>query len=122
MAMRLGAADYLLKPIVNEELDDALRRAVQRHLLQVDHQLAQEPAEPAVSEQEEQGVFASQPEPREGWTPMPPAEAMKAPEKQILLAALEANGWNRGETAKQLDINRTTLYKKIRQYRLDEPA
>ena len=53
---------------------------------------------------------------------MPLSEAMKAPEREILLAALEANGWNRGETAKQLDINRTTLYKKIRQHRLDEPA
>ncbi|MFA9479397.1 sigma-54-dependent transcriptional regulator [Phycisphaerales bacterium AB-hyl4] len=57
-----------------------------------------------------------------GWTPTPLAEAMEAPERQILLAALEANEWNRQETAKQLDINRTTLYKKIRHYRLDEPG
>ena len=47
---------------------------------------------------------------------------MKAPERRILLSALQANDWNRGETAKQLDINRTTLYKKIRLHRLDEPA
>lgn len=57
-----------------------------------------------------------------GWIPTPLSEAMQEPEKQILLAALEANDWNRQETAKQLDINRTTLYKKIRQYRLDEPG
>ena len=57
-----------------------------------------------------------------GWVPTPLAQAMQEPEKQILLAALEANGWNRQETAKQLDINRTTLYKKIRQYKLDEPG
>lgn len=56
------------------------------------------------------------------WTPMPLAEAMQEPERRILLAALEANNWNRQETSKQLDINRTTLYKKIKQYGLDEPA
>ncbi|MEM9415511.1 MAG: sigma-54 dependent transcriptional regulator [Planctomycetota bacterium] len=57
-----------------------------------------------------------------GWTPTPLADALKEPERQILRAALEANAWNRQETARQLDINRTTLYKKIKQYRLDEPG
>ncbi len=56
-----------------------------------------------------------------GWTPTPLEEALKHCEKQVLVAALEANGWNRSETARQLDINRVTLYKKIRAYRLDEP-
>lgn len=57
-----------------------------------------------------------------GWTPMPLEEAMKSPERQILLAALDANDWNRQKTAQQLDINRTTLYKKIKQFHLDQPA
>ena len=57
-----------------------------------------------------------------GWTPMPLDEAMKAPERQILQAALDANDWNRQKTAAQLDINRTTLYKKIKQFQLDQPA
>lgn len=54
------------------------------------------------------------------WRPMPLRDALLEPERQIILAALEANDWNRGETAKQLDINRTTLYKKIKQYGLEE--
>lgn len=54
------------------------------------------------------------------WTPMPLARAMEEPERQIILAALRANHWNRQETARQLDINRTTLYKKMKQYRLEE--
>ncbi len=58
----------------------------------------------------------------QGWTPTPLAVALLEPERQILLAALEANGWNRQETARQLDINRTTLYKKIKQHHLDEPS
>jgi len=57
-----------------------------------------------------------------GWTPTPLDEALRPCEKQILLAALEANGWNRSETARQLEINRVTLYKKIRAYKLDEPG
>ncbi len=58
----------------------------------------------------------------DGWTPMPLADALLEPERRILLAALEANEWNRSETARQLGIDRTTLYKKIRKFRLDEPA
>jgi DNA-binding NtrC family response regulator len=48
--------------------------------------------------------------------------ALQEPEKQIILAALRANDWNRQKTAQQLDINRTTLYKKIKQYRLEDFA
>lgn len=117
-AMRLGAADYLLKPIVESELIDAVKRAEQRHLLMVERELTQqEVAQPLDDSPTEPGV-----QDEAAWQPMPLSEAMKAPERRILRAALEANGWNRGETAKQLDINRTTLYKKIRQHRLDEPA
>jgi len=54
-----------------------------------------------------------------GWTPTPLVRAMEEPEKQIILAALQANDWNRQATARQLDINRTTLYKKIKQHNLD---
>ena len=56
----------------------------------------------------------------DGWTPTPLSTAMEEPEKQILLAALRANDWNRQVTASQLNINRTTLYKKIKQYQLEE--
>ena len=55
------------------------------------------------------------------WSPIPLVKALEEPERQIILAALEANQWNRQETARQLDINRTTLYKKIKQFHLDEP-
>ncbi len=60
-----------------------------------------------------------------GWSlgdyqPMPLRRALEEPEKQIILAALEANAWNRQQTADVLDINRTTLYKKIKQYGLEE--
>ena len=58
----------------------------------------------------------------DGWTPTPLSQALEEPEKQIILAALRANDWNRQATAKQLDINRTTLYKKIKQHQLDEQA
>ncbi len=55
------------------------------------------------------------------WVPMPLEEALKAPERRILLRALEANHWNRQKTADQLGINRTTLYKKLKQLGIDGP-
>ncbi len=51
--------------------------------------------------------------------PMPLASALELPERQIIESALKRNNWNRQSTAAELDINRTTLYKKMRKYRLD---
>lgn len=45
--------------------------------------------------------------------------AMIEPEKQLILEALEANGWNRQGTANMLGINRTTLYKKMKRYGIE---
>jgi len=53
------------------------------------------------------------------YVPQPLHLALEEPEKQIILAALEANAWNRQRTAEVLDINRTTLYKKIKHYGLE---
>jgi transcriptional regulator with PAS, ATPase and Fis domain len=41
-------------------------------------------------------------------------EALAGPEKELIRQALEANHWNRQETAKALQINRTTLFKKMK--------
>jgi len=54
----------------------------------------------------------------------PLKEALEEPEKQIIVQTLRALNWNRQETARVLDINRTTLYKKMKKYGLlmEEPA
>jgi two-component system response regulator HydG len=51
-------------------------------------------------------------------------EALEEPEKRIIIQALRALNGNRQETAHALDINRTTLYKKMKKYGLlvDEPV
>ena len=48
----------------------------------------------------------------------PLKEALAEPEKRIIIQALQALKWNRNETARMLDINRTTLYKKMKKYGL----
>jgi DNA-binding NtrC family response regulator len=48
------------------------------------------------------------------------SEALEGPERQIILDVLRANDWNRNETADQLGINRTTLYKKMKRLGIDE--
>ncbi|MGB0595697.1 MAG: sigma-54-dependent transcriptional regulator [Rubripirellula sp.] len=48
-------------------------------------------------------------------------EALAGPERQIILQALRVNNWNRAATAEGLDINRTTLYKKMKRLGLDDP-
>jgi DNA-binding NtrC family response regulator len=51
--------------------------------------------------------------------PMPLAVALEIPERRIIETALRRNNYNRQATAAELGINRTTLYKKMRRYRLD---
>jgi DNA-binding NtrC family response regulator len=52
-------------------------------------------------------------------SPMPLESALEGPERRIIEIALKRNNWNRQATASDLAINRTTLYKKMRKYRLD---
>ena len=40
-------------------------------------------------------------------------DALKSPERDLILKALESVSWNRNEAARTLGINRTTLYKKM---------
>ena len=58
-------------------------------------------------------------DPDEDWVPMTLSDAMMRPERAFILRALEANEWNRQQTADVLGINRTTLYKKMKQLGID---
>ena len=49
-------------------------------------------------------------------------QALETPEKNILRSALNLHSWNRQDTALALQINRTTLYKKMKRYGLEEEA
>jgi DNA-binding NtrC family response regulator len=51
-------------------------------------------------------------------SPMPLEIALQGPERRIIEAALKRNEWNRQATAAELNINRTTLYKKMLRYNL----
>ena len=54
--------------------------------------------------------------------PLPLEVALELPERRIIESALRRNRWNRQQTADELNINRTTLYKKMLKYRLDAAA
>jgi two-component system response regulator HydG len=61
---------------------------------------------------------AKSPRPHLPMSIRPLKEALEEPEKRIIIQALQALNWNRQETARVLDINRTTLYKKMKKYGL----
>ncbi len=69
-------------------------------------------------------VEAAETSPAEGaFVPLPLKQALEGPEKAIIESALRANSWNRQLTADVLEINRTTLYKKMKRYGLEaDPA
>ena len=49
---------------------------------------------------------------------LPLKQALEEPEKLIIQRALELNGWNRQQTADMLEVNRTTLFHKMKKYGL----
>ncbi len=51
---------------------------------------------------------------------LPLDEALREPERRIILDALRANHYNRQRTADALRINRTTLYKKMKSLGIDD--
>ncbi len=56
----------------------------------------------------------------DGRTVMPLKKALEGPEKEIIAVTLAAVNWNRQKAARLLDINRTTLFNKMRKYGLLE--
>jgi transcriptional regulator of acetoin/glycerol metabolism len=48
--------------------------------------------------------------------------ALVAPERQLIVAALQQAGWRRDLAARALGINRTTLYKKLKRLGMDVAA
>jgi DNA-binding NtrC family response regulator len=83
------------------------------------------------------GSLPAPPAPASGWPATPPhrsaagvagtsrgvslREALEEPERQIILDSLRQHQWNRAATADALEINRTTLYKKMKRLGLDDP-
>ncbi len=98
------------------ELENAIERAVVLcRRPQIDLEDLPEQLQPNVSAKAPaSSVAAGIPE-----SPMPLETALEGPERRIIEAALKRNAWNRQATAAELDINRTTLYKKMRKYQLD---
>ncbi|HZL33953.1 MAG TPA: sigma-54 dependent transcriptional regulator [Tepidisphaeraceae bacterium] len=99
------------------ELENAIERAVvlcRRPQIDVEdlpESIQFHSASPAVARRiEEDEAFARA---------MPLQTALEGPERKIIELALKRNAWNRQATASELDINRTTLYKKMRKYQLD---
>ena len=52
----------------------------------------------------------------------PLKRALAEPERQLIVAALERAGWRRDVAARELGINRTTLYKKLKRLGMDVAA
>ncbi|MFH1370150.1 MAG: sigma-54 dependent transcriptional regulator [Planctomycetota bacterium] len=63
-------------------------------------------------------IREEQPAGRSEYKPISLKIAVAEPEKNIIRQALEHHQWNRQATAKALQINRTTLFKKMKRYGL----
>jgi DNA-binding NtrC family response regulator len=93
------------------ELENVIERAV---LLSKDKFISAEDLPDPIRQQQNQQQKMHE--------PMSLKQARAEPEKELIRQVLESNNWNRQATAKALQINRTTLYKKMKRYGLDVEA
>ena len=111
---RLGITDEMLEYLERypwpgniRELENVIERAV---LLSKDKFIGPDDLPNAIKQEQDRQQKTYQPKSLK--------EALAGPEKELIRQALEANHWNRQETAKALQINRTTLFKKMKHYDL----
>lgn len=97
------------------ELENAIERAV---VLSKSRQIAPEDL-PASVLDDRPASAPGAPADAGVYKPMSLKDALEDPERRIIEAALRANNWNRQTTAAVLDINRTTLYKKMKHFGLE---
>jgi len=93
------------------ELENAVERAT---VLARGRQVGKDDLPPTILKYAERG-----PEPADDGRIVPLKQALERPEKEVIERALKAHNWNRQLTADVLQINRTTLYKKMKKYGLD---
>jgi two-component system, NtrC family, response regulator HydG len=103
------------------ELEAAIRRAV---AMCSGPRIASSHLAPIINHHRQTRAGSAMPRPHLPMGIRPLKEALEEPEKRIIIQALQAFNWNRQETARVLNINRTTLYKKMKKYGLliDEPV
>jgi len=98
------------------ELENAIERAV---VLTRGEELTPEDFPPEISGQQpaanNNAAFDFRPD---GRTIVPLKKALEGPEKEIIAATLASVNWNRQKAARLLDINRTTLFNKMRKFDL----
>jgi len=100
------------------ELENAIERAV---VLSGSDILGPEDFPLEISGVDSSAVGSAVPEFRpDGRTVHPLKRALEGPEKEIIAATLASVNWNRQRAAQLLDINRTTLFNKMRKYGLLE--
>jgi DNA-binding NtrC family response regulator len=120
-----GISDEAMSTLVDyawpgnvRELENAIERAV---VLTRGESLTEEDFSPEVTGQQrapsDDNGFDFR---ADGRTIVPLKKALEGPEKEIIAATLASVNWNRQKAAKLLDINRTTLFNKMRKYGLLE--
>jgi two-component system, NtrC family, response regulator HydG len=97
------------------ELEAAVQRAV---ALCAGPRITSSQLAPLINHHRQARAGAGTPRPHLHTGIHPLKDALEEPEKRIIIEALHSVNWSRRETARVLDINRTTLYNKMKKYGL----
>jgi DNA-binding NtrC family response regulator len=119
-ALRAGACDFITKPITIQEVARVIERSIAEHPEGLAVARLKQPADDRAA------AATSAPErtpaqPLPALEPSPEAASLEEVERRHIEVVLRAVGWNKARAARELGIDRSTLYRKLIRLGLTRP-
>jgi DNA-binding NtrC family response regulator len=119
-ALRAGACDFITKPISIQEVARVIERSIAEHPEGLAVARLKQPADeqPHVAGADTHSASSPPPIPLD---PSPEAASLEEVERRHIEVVLRAVGWNKARAARELGIDRSTLYRKLIRLGLTRP-
>jgi DNA-binding NtrC family response regulator len=120
-ALRAGACDFITKPISIQEVARVIERSIAEHPEGVAVARLKQPAGDAAESTPAEADHVPVPSAPLGIDGSPEAASLEEVERRHIEVVLRAVGWNKARAARELGIDRSTLYRKLIRLGLTRP-
>jgi DNA-binding NtrC family response regulator len=120
-ALRAGACDFITKPISIQEVARVIERSIAEHPEGLAVARLKQPADERPRDDSPDTELASMPPQPIGIDASPEAASLEEVERRHIEVVLRAVGWNKARAARELGIDRSTLYRKLIRLGLTRP-
>lgn len=120
-ALRAGACDFITKPISIQEVARVIERSIAEHPEGLAVARLKQPIDEPPPAEDDESHQSSAPPPPMALDASPEASSLEEVERRHIEVVLRAVGWNKARAARELGIDRSTLYRKLIRLGLTRP-